>query len=145
VRKSSKVVAALLICALFAVVVYGLLSQVWHVSNHGNIRAVGVGVYSDEAATKNLTSIDWGITAPGENKSVTAYVKNLGNVPGLLSMNTSNWQPLNASQSITLSWITTYSTLLPDHVTDAVFTLFVAPDIQGVTSFSFDINIWIVG
>ncbi len=42
----------------------------------GVIATAAVGVYSDAAATQNMTSINWGTCYPGSNYTYVVYVKN---------------------------------------------------------------------
>lgn len=111
------------------------------ISNTGNIKAIGVGVYWDSSCTNAVSSIDWGALEPGETKNYTIYVKNEGNVQVMLSMTTSNWNPASASSYITLSWNRENYVLSSGSVVSAVLTLSVSSSISGVTSFSFDIII----
>jgi hypothetical protein len=130
------------VMAVIAAGVFGtsLLMANQRIPNAGNVKAVGVGVYWDSGCTENVTSIDWGFLEPGETTNVTVYVKNDGNIPVALFMKTDNWSPLLASENIALSWNRESYVLNPGSV-EAVLTLVVAEDIEGVTDFSFDITI----
>ena len=125
-----------------SVLAAGLLMAYQRVPNSGNVKAVGVGVYWDNACTNNVTSIDWGFLEPGATVNKTVYIKNEGNTPMVLNMTTDNWNPASASENITLSWNRegyVLNTTAP--VVQAILTLSVSPNISGVTSFSFDIII----
>lgn len=111
------------------------------VPNVGNVKAVGVGVYWDRACTSNVTSIDWGFLDPGGVVNVTVHIRNEGNVPLVLSMTTDNWNPTSASDNMTLTWNREDHVLDSGLVVEAVLTLSVSPDINGVTDFSFDVII----
>lgn len=111
------------------------------VSNTGAVKAIGVGVYWDHGCTNPVSSIDWGTFDPGASESVACYIKNEGNAPSTLSMHTSDWNPANAADSITLSWDYGGESLEADDVIQVTFTLSVAASIEGITSFSFDIVI----
>jgi len=111
------------------------------VSNTGAVTAIGVGVYWDNECTNPLSSIDWDILEPGSNKNVTCYIRNEGNSASILSMYTSNWNPSNASDYITLSWDYDGQSIDPDEVVQVTFTLSISASIEGITSFSFDITI----
>jgi hypothetical protein len=39
----------------------------------GNIMAIGLGVYGDQACTTALSSIDWGLLEPGTSKTATCF------------------------------------------------------------------------
>ena len=107
----------------------------------GNVIAINLQVYSDSQCTQTLTSIDWGTIRPGENASKTIYVKNTGNAPITLNMATSNWNPSNASQVVTLTWNKEGATLNAGQSTAATLTLTVSSASQGLTSFSMNIII----
>lgn len=111
------------------------------ISSVGNVKAVGVGVYSDSNCTVPISHIDWGFLEPGSSKQFTIYVKNEGNVPVRLSMETNNWNPQSASNYLTLSWNRQDQVLGPGDSVSADLTLSVSPEVSGFTSFSFDIII----
>lgn len=111
------------------------------VGNQGTVRTIGVGVYWNQACTNQTTSIPWGTLDPGSNKSITCYIKNEGNNQVTLSMSTSNWNPANAGQYLTLTWNLQSATLNAGQVRTATFTLAVSASITGITSFSFDITV----
>lgn len=111
------------------------------ISNAGSVRAVGVGVYLDQACTSTVSSINWGTIEPGMNVNRTVYIRNEGNTPATLNMTTSNWNPPSASGYMTLSWDYGGQTLAVNEVKQVKLRLTVSPSITGVTSFSFDITI----
>ena len=122
-----------------------LLMQAPPIRNIGRIKTVGVGVYSDMAATTQLLEIDWGLLDPGEARNFTAYVRNEGNVQGSLNMSTEAWQPLNASNFIALTWTLENMTLQSLEIRQVTFTLAVSMSISGADRFEFDIVIKISG
>ena len=130
-----------IVLACIATTVLGALIARRIISNVGNIKAVGAGVYSDSSCTIPISSIDWGFLEPGSSKQFTIYVKNEGNVPIKLSMEVNNWNPQSASNYMTLTWDCQNHVLNPSDFAPAVLTLSVSQDISGVTSFSFDIII----
>lgn len=95
------VLAIALVCIVATVL--GALVAKRIISSVGNIKAVGVGVYSDSGCTIPVSYIDWGFLEPGSSKQFTVYVKNEGNVPIRLSMEVDNWNPSSASNYLTLS------------------------------------------
>jgi hypothetical protein len=111
------------------------------VSNAGTVKTFGVGVYQDMDCINALSSIDWGTLEPGSSKDVTCYVRNEGSSVSTLSMYTSNWSPLNASDYLSLSWDYGGQSIDVDEVVQVTFTLSVDAGIEGITSFSFDITI----
>jgi len=67
------------------------------------------------------------------------FLRNEGNAPIVLSINTENWNPPNASKYITLSWDYAGQTINPGTVLKANLTLAVTFNITRTTSFRFDI------
>jgi len=100
-----------------------------------------IGVYKDTDCTEALTSINWGELSPGESKNFTCYIRNQGNVPVALYMQTENWSSPLAASYIGLSWDCEGAVLAKGAVVSAMFTLHVDSAVQGVDSFAFDIVI----
>jgi hypothetical protein len=121
------------------VLVSGLLMTSQRIPNTGNVKAIGVDVYSDSACTSPITLIEWGTVNPGTTKNFTIYVKNEGNVNIVLSIVTNNWDPSSASNYLTLSWNRTGYLLSPGSSVRGVLSLSVSSSISGIESFSFDI------
>lgn len=119
----------------------GALVATRTISNAGNLKAIGVGVYWDSSCTSAVSSIDWGALEPGVTKNFTIYVRNEGNVQVKLSMTTSNWNPAPASSYIELTWNRVNHVLTAGSNVLAVLTLSVLSSISGITSFNFDIII----
>ena len=115
------------------------------VHSTGSVKAVGVGVFQDSACTQALTSVDWGTLEPGTVKNVTIYVKNTGNAPAALSLQTGNWSPTGASSYLTLSWNYNNVALAVNEVRTVKLSLTISASITGITSFSFDITIAATG
>jgi len=146
-RKEGVVVGAAAALVLYTLAL-GLLGPVVSsalmnrtISNTGSIKAIGVGVYWDQACTNPVSSINWGILEPGSNVNRTVYIRNEGNTAARLAMATSNWSPSNASSYIALSWDYGGQTLNASEVIQVTLTLSVSANIAGITSFSFDITI----
>ena len=119
----------------------GALVATHTISNAGNLKAIGVGVYRDSSCTSPVSSIDWGALEPDVTKNFTIYVRNEGNVQVKLSMTTSNWNPPSASSYIELTWNRVDHLLTAGSNVSAVLTLSVLSSISGITSFSFYIII----
>ena len=126
-------------------VVYALTSVSVSLRSVGNIKALGVGVYGDSGCTQSVSSIDWGLAEPGAVKNVTVYIRNEGNAPITLSLQTANWNPANAANYISLSWSYGGQTISPNQVVGVTLSLSISSSITGITSFSFDIIISAVG
>jgi hypothetical protein len=126
-------------------VVYALTYPSVRLRSVGNIKALGVGVYWDSGCSQPASSIDWGTVEPGAVKNVTVYIRNEGNAPITLSLQTSNWNPSNAADYISLSWNYNGQTINANQVIAVTLSLSISTNIQGITSFSFDIAISAVG
>lgn len=151
-KKGDRIVAV----ATLALVVYMLtlcsIGQVMSavqtnrtISSVGAVKAIGVGVYWDQACTNATTSINWGTIEPGSTVDKICFIRNEGNSVSTLSLQTSNWNPSNAANYIDLSWDYGGQSINPDEAVRVTFTLSVSSSIQGITSFSFDITISATG
>jgi hypothetical protein len=107
--------------AIIALIITGLfltLTTVAAAQNQSNrspkktITTVNLGVYSDNACTQTATTLNVGALNPGATTNQTIYIKNTGNVPETLTMTTNNWNPTNATSSLTLTW-NQQNTILP--------------------------------
>jgi hypothetical protein len=78
---------------------------------------------------------------PGETVNLPVYIKNEGTVGVILNITTENWNPPKAFGNITLDWNREDYVLDSGEVTEAILTLTVSADVDGITSFSFDIII----
>ena len=146
--KTTSIIGALGIIAAAALIlsnseyILGLLSSSLRINTSGMVTSVNLEVYWDSACTNKVTSIDWGIIPPGGSAAKTVYIKNIGNVPITLSLNTENWNPPGAANYLTLTWNYTSGTKIqPNNVLPVTLTLTVSSSIQGIDSFSFNIVI----
>ena len=121
--------------------VYGLLSSSRNISSSGIVKAVNVEVYWDQGGTQIVDYIDWGFAEPGDTVSKTVFVKNSGNAPLTLGLSYSDWVPIEAGDFITLAWDQEGTTINAGDVQQAVLTLSISDDINGITDFSFNIVI----
>lgn len=142
--KSKKYIVLFLTIAmvgtLLAATSYAALSSSKTVPASGRVVSVNVGVYTDSACTQQATAIDWGNLEPGENKTVTLYIKNTGNSPVTLGMTTNTWSPSDATQSITISWNRNGAVLASGAVVSANVQIIISPT-TALSDFSFNIVI----
>jgi len=129
------------IAVALSTVVFGLLSASQTMQNTGNIKAIGVGVYTDSGCTTKAEHVEWGALTPGATRNFTLYVRNEGTINVILSMTTNNWTSSQASTYITLTWNKQSQTLGRQTTTPAILTLKVAANITGVSNFGFNIVI----
>ena len=146
-RKETLVAGAMLIIIAYTVglsFVGQVLSEsqtITTVPTTGVVEAIGVDVYWDYQCTNPLTTIDWGTLEPGSDVNVVCYIENSGTSPVTLSMTTANWTPSAASYYIILSWDYGGQTIGVGDSRRVEFTLSVSQNIQGISSFGFDITI----
>jgi hypothetical protein len=120
---------------------FGTLQSSQQVSNSGVMASTGLGVYSNSAATKNCTTIDWGITYPGSTVARYGYLKNLGNIPMNVSLVASAFAPPEAAQYLSVSWDAQYKIIQPNDILPMTLTLAVSPNSGSLSSFSFNIQV----
>lgn len=130
---------------LLALGVYALLMTRVTILSSGTIKTLGLGVYWDSQCSDEALSIDWGPMLPASTNDVTLYLRNEGNIPVTLSLNTSNWNPLEASFFVALSCNYNGETIDPAVVKEVEFTLNVSESIgdTDIETFIFDINIYV--
>jgi len=137
-------VAAAIILVV-AGIVTGIIPIFIKIPSNATVKTLGVGVFWDRERTRPVTSIDWGVIEPGEDKSVVVFIQNQANVPTKFGLSTANWTPPEASNYISLTWNYTYDDVWVDAVVPVEMTLHVADSITGIENFSFDIIIKVVG
>ena len=120
---------------------YAVSNYLRIIASTGTVKAVNVGVYWNQNCTETVTTIDWGMLEPGESKNVTIYLKNEGNTPINLSLNTSNWNPAEARNYVSLNWTYRGENLQPDQALPATLILAVDQNVTNITTFNFDIII----
>ena len=129
----------LTIVVLSAIIIgFGSSKSVVYASS---VKGRGVGIYCDQACTNRTLSLDWGAIEAGSNNTLTVYIKNEGNSPVSLWLETSNWAPSTAFGYMSLNWNYSGQVLSVDQVIPLELTLIVAPTISGITNFSFDSTI----
>jgi len=144
-RIAFKPLAVLLSIVALTVLASGFTQSSVRIVGRGTVKAVGVGVFWDSNCTDPVSFIDWGMVEPGSMNNVTVYVRNEGNVAASISLATDNWNPLNASDYLALSWNYDGRQLNPLEVVQVTLTLSVSSSVQGIESFSFDIIISVSG
>ena len=111
-------------------------------SSTGSIQtSAEIGVYYDSGCNYPLTSLSWGTLEPGGSQAIVCHIKNEGNSALTLSMYPSGWDPTEAADYLTLNWNYNGNPISPDASVQVTFTLSVDENIEGISSFSFDVNI----
>jgi len=135
------VVGIVVTFVLLDVTVMGTLLGRVTLPNMGTVKAMGVGVYWDISCNNQVTSIDWGVVEPGATKDVTVYIRNEGNAPEILSLETSNWNPSLAASYMSVSWDYGGQVIEVGAAFQVRLRLSVSDGIDGITNFSFDVVI----
>lgn len=110
-------------------------------TSHGTVKTIGVNAFLDSECTNPVTSLEWGILQPGNTISKSFYLLNQGNAPAVLQLYAENWNSYNAEQYLVLSWNYGSQSISPGEAIYVTFTLYVSPNISGVTDFNFDVVI----
>jgi hypothetical protein len=111
------------------------------VNTSGNIKAVGISVYSDSLGTVVAMKVDWGMVAPGQTVTATLYLKSTSNVPVSVSFAVGNFVPASGQTYLACTWNYSGGVLNPGVLVPVTFTLTVASTVTGITAFSFDIGV----
>jgi hypothetical protein len=138
-RRKTLILAIIIIALVITgVIQYSILG----ISVH-NVSAVelqpGLGVYWDVNCTQPVLSVDWGRLSPGNTKNVTVYVRNEGNESNVLVVAVTHWNPVNASQYLTLQWSPQYPQMNISQVVNVALKLSISRSTVGISSFSFGI------
>lgn len=111
------------------------------VPSGGNGATLSLGVFSNQACTQQLTSVDWGTLEPGQEATIACYVKNTSAKTVIVTASATSWNPAHASNYLSFQWNLQNAVIEPGAVTQAWLKLQVDSNIQNVTSFSFNIII----
>ena len=136
------------VCIILIIITLGAISSTVlallaskTIHSTGTIKAVRVGVYKESSCGTPVSSLEWNDMVPGENRTITIYVRNEGTVEVLLRARAENWNPGTASTYIKFSWNRDNYKISAGSVVQATLTLFVSENVSGFQSFSFDIVI----
>jgi hypothetical protein len=113
------------------------------IANSGTIFVASpdIGIYSDAACTLIISALAWGNLEPSSVTTKQFYVKNLGNVPMVLSSATSAWVPTNAATYIHPTWDKEATVLAVGASALSIVTLRVDATVTGITTFSSSMTI----
>ncbi|MDG6223201.1 MAG: hypothetical protein IAX21_02410 [Candidatus Bathyarchaeota archaeon] len=102
-------------------------------------QTAGLNVYGDSSCTALISSLPWGNIVPGGTITNTVYVKNEGNVPLTLTLDTTSWNPSNAPNYISLRWDYNGQALEPNQSVRVRLMLTVSQSVNGIENFNFEI------
>lgn len=123
------------------IVIAGAVSNSRSVPSRGTVKKINLGVYWDSGCTNATATVYWGMLSPGTLNNVTLNLRNEGNLAVKLNLTAQNWNPLNTSNYMRLTWNREGQALSPGTVAPATLTLSVFANTSGITDFSFDIVI----
>ncbi len=141
IRRNIGSLGIVAIALISGLAVSGLLTTSRTLSSTGSIMAINVEVFWDSAGTQNVTSVDWGIPAPGDKVNQTIYVKNTGNGPMNITLTTIGWTPAGAATYLDVLWDQEGTSVAAGNIIQAIITLDVSSGITRISDFSFDIVI----
>jgi len=133
--------AAVLAFVAGSALTFAVMQWTRRIPSIATLKTVGVDVYEDPACTVSVIQIDWGVVEPGDTAAFDAYIKNESNVPITLTMYAEDWNPVNASNFVSLSWNYDGSEIPVDGSIPVTLVLNVDPATAGISSFSFTIVI----
>lgn len=116
VNKNQAVVGVVGALIVIAVVVAAVLYYSVKISGTGSIKAVGCKIYADEAMTKEISAVDWGVIPVGGTSNVTFFVKSTSTVPVTLTITKDNYNPASFETYSTLTWTYNNAPLQPNEL-----------------------------
>ena len=125
--------------------ILGQFSSLHLIGSKGRVKNLGVGVYWDANCTSPVYSLDWGKVEPSSMKNITVFVRNEGNEPSTVFLNTSGWNPANASNIMTLTWDYDGDIIDSSQTAQVMLTLSVSAVTGVIKDFNFDIIIGVNG
>jgi len=130
----------LVICAFIFLTIMNDTTSVSAVTSNGDVLFV---LYKDSNCEDQCTDINWGDLTPGSVKSRDVYIKNEDNITIYLDpVETPNWYPPKAPGYMDFGWDYKQGTRInPLENLRITLTLKVSSDIEGISSFGFDILI----
>jgi hypothetical protein len=154
-RYSRKTILLILVVALLSVFLNTFVSVMLSnagnltVPSAGNIKTVGVEAYWDQTCENETESINWGTIVPGTSKTVSLSLRSISNVKTILNLNATNFDPIEVSEGITLSWDYDGDLLNPNEIIEVTFVLYFSAEYEftqylineQIDAFSFDVYI----
>jgi hypothetical protein len=154
-HSSKKTVLLILVVAIASIAItttiFILLNRIdrLRVPSLGTMKTIGVEAYWDPNRENKTETIDWGTIWPGSSKNVMIYIRSVSNFKATLNLNTTNWNPANISDYISLSWSYNGTPLDPSETIQVTLTLSASSSdsfvqyliANDVKDFSFDIVI----
>ena len=146
-KNRKRVIITLFVTVIFVLnlfffsIISGQLSTRTQMYSYGSIQiqTAGIAAYRDASCTTTASNVPWGTIAPGSSGKYTLYIKNKGTTSLNLFLDTTNWNPTNAANYMTLTWNYNGQKIEPNQVIQITLTLSVSQSISGIDSFNFEI------
>ena len=135
-----KIGIALFVFSLI-IIIFMFLGATNTISNVSAVETEGVGVYWDSGCTDRVSQIDWEVLTPGSKKNIVVNIRNEVEDQMSLLMSTKNWNPSEASRYLTLRWDYNGRRMDQGETLQVTLILFVSSNIEGISSFGFDVTI----
>lgn len=100
---------------------------------------IDIDVFCDYQCTEIMTNIEWGDIVVGESVKHTMWVKNSGDSDVFINLDEDNWNPISASEYLSITWDYDGVPISPGSVRQISLSLNVSPNIQGIDTFYFDV------
>lgn len=131
-----KRVLVVLVFSCLVLFVFLLLAMPNPISNVSAVEANGVGVYWDNNCSNEVSSIDYGALTPASTKNIILYIRNEVEEPAYFFLSTTDWNPPEAYQYLSLAWDYSGQWVEPNEMLQTTLTLSVSASIEGISSFS---------
>lgn len=95
----------------------------YYLPSQGNIYTLGVEAYSDSTCESRIEQISWDVLEPGETVNKTVFIKSVSNSPVTLNVNLTDWEPVELSNYISISWNYDSHKLAPSDVISVTLML----------------------
>ena len=136
------VVAALVVSLTLTLVTFGSIIDSMVIGSGGTVNLpVDVGFYWDSNCANPVSLVDWGTIEPGSTVDVTVFVRNEGSQTISLDITAENWSPIETTSYMTFSSNCIGQPISPQEILQITLSLSTSPNIEEITSFSFDISV----
>ena len=140
-RRKIILIAVYISTLIFLGAITGILDPSKNIVQANTVNGIGAGIYWDQTCIDTTTSFDWGNIQAGSSKTIRIYIRNEDNLPVLLSLSTSNWNPSISADYMSLKWNYSGQILKLNEVIPLQITLAINSTINGIAEFSFTTTI----
>lgn len=135
----------LIVISTLTIVAFSLYSHSIIIHSWGTVNLpIDVGLYWDNECTNPISFIDWGSIQPGSAKNMAIFVRNEGSQAISLNITAENWQPMEVTSYMVFSSNYNGQTIDIHETLQLILTLATSESLEGIQSFSFDLNLAIL-